>query len=261
MTQGGLLSIWRRRAILTIVTVMVAGLGGYVAASQLPRTYQASSQVMLLASKSVAQQAGAGNPYLSFSPSLTLTADAVSRELISPAVARQLSVRGYTASYTAALATYTTTTTGSVLQITVTGRHPSLVAATLTAVTRQVGAELTQLQGKVKPAQQIRTVTLSTAPPTLDVASWARNLIAVIAAALVFVLGVPVLTDGLLLRQEPVGARAAGRVPAPAPEPRPGAVPAAPDSHDDQIVLDRPPTPATPGPADTAVLASRPRRP
>src|SRR6266851_4200547 len=116
--------IWRKRRYLTAALLVLALAGSGAALSTLPRTYQANSSVILLASRAAASPYG-GNPYLSFSPSLTLAADAVSRELMGPGTVLSLAARGFSASYTVALAPYTTTTTGSVLLVTVAGEsHP-----------------------------------------------------------------------------------------------------------------------------------------
>lgn len=184
-----------------MVLFLVAAFSSYAAAQELPRTYQSGSQVLLLASRSVAKQNG-NNPYLSFSPSLTLTADALSRELMAPAVVRELRSRGYSAAYAVTLAPYTTTTTGSVLLITVTGSHQAAVQHTLAGVTGQIGAELALLQGRVKRADQIRSVTLSvTARPSLSMARTARPLVAVILVSLLFAFGIPVAVDAIVTRR------------------------------------------------------------
>jgi capsular polysaccharide biosynthesis protein len=202
MNQGGLLHIWQRRAILTVVLLVVAVAGITIAMRALPRTYQSESSVLLLASRSAAKTNG-GNPYLSFSPSLTLTADVLSRELMAPGIIQDLSGHGYTASYTVALAPYTTTTTGSVLLVTVSGSKPAEVQSTLDGVTSEVATELAQLQRHVKPRNRIRTATLSSSQqPALSIAQTARSLVMVVALALLLALGVPVLVDGWLIRRD-----------------------------------------------------------
>src|SRR6266404_6502127 len=85
--------IWRARWILTSVLIILAMVGAAKAAAKVPRYYQSASSVVLLASHAAASQNG-GNPFLSFGPSLTLTADAVSRELMAPETVRQLSAQG-----------------------------------------------------------------------------------------------------------------------------------------------------------------------
>jgi hypothetical protein len=192
--------IWRARWILTSMLLILAMVGAAGAVAKLPRYYQSASSVVLLASHAAAKQNG-GNPFLSFGPSLTLTADAVSRELMAPATVRQLAARGFTASYTVALPSYTTSTTGSVLLVTATGPHAAGVQRTLQAVTAQIGTQLAQLQHGVPASSQVRVDTLSFTPKaTLSISQTARPLVAVGALLLVICLGTPIVVDGLVTR-------------------------------------------------------------
>jgi hypothetical protein len=207
--------IWRRRRILTAALLAAALAGAAAAVMGLPRVYQSNSSVVLLASSSSARLNG-GNPYLSFSPSLTLTADAVSRELMAPGTVQSLVASGFTASYTVALAPFTTSTTGSVLLVTVSGRGKTAVEGTLTGVTREIGAKLAQLQRKLAPGNRIRAVTLSFAPEaTLSISQTARSLVIVIAPGLALALAIPVMVDGQITRRR-IRAGAAPRDPGPA---------------------------------------------
>jgi hypothetical protein len=200
MDFTGVIRIWRRRLALTACLVVVALAGFAAAVAGLPRTYHAQASVVLLASRDASRQVG-GNPYLSFSPSLTLTADAVSRALMAPGTAQQLAARGFTAGYTVTFPTYATSTTGSVLVITVTGADKIVIQRTLSAVTSAVGATLRQIQGRVRPRDQIRVATLSTTPrPALDVSKTARPIVVVALLGLLLALGVPVLADRWLTR-------------------------------------------------------------
>jgi hypothetical protein len=193
--------IWRARWILTLVLIVLTMVGAAETAAKMPRYYQSASSVVLLASHAAAKQNG-GNPFLSFGPSLTLTADAVSRELMAPETVRRLAAQGYTASYTVALPSYTTPTTGSVLQVTVAGRNAGGVQHTLQAVTAQIGAQLTHLQKGVPARSQIRADTLSFTPQaTLSIGQTARPLVAVGALLLVICLGIPIVVDGLVTRR------------------------------------------------------------
>jgi hypothetical protein len=194
-------SIWRRRWILTTVMLMLAAFVSAAAAARLPRSYQAQSSVVLLAPRSVAKVDG-GNPYLSFSPSLTLTADVLSRELMGPAAARRLAAGGARAAYTVALPTYTTATTGSVLLVTVSGSGQASVETTLRAVTQEISTQLARLQGPVRPADRIRATTLAMSPqPTLSVSMSARPLVAVIVPVFLLALWIPVAVDGSAARR------------------------------------------------------------
>jgi hypothetical protein len=194
--------IWRARWILTCVLLILASGGAAGAAAKVPRSYQSTSSVVLLASHAAAMQNG-GNPFLSFGPSLTLTADAVSREIMAPATVSQLAARGFTASYTVAIPSYTTFTTGSVLLVTVTGPHAARVQLTLRAVTAQIGTQLAQLQHGVPAPSQIRAETLSITPQAkLSVSQTARPLVVVGALLLVICLGTPIVVDGLVTRRQ-----------------------------------------------------------
>jgi len=210
------IQIWRRRRALT-ATLLILALASIAAAmAGLPRHYQSQASVVLLASRSTAKLTG-GNPYLSFSPSLTLTADAVSREMMAPGAMQHLAASGATASYTVALPAYTTATTGSVLVISVTGTDPALVQSTLRAVTAEVGQALAQIQGAVRPQDAIQVATLSSDPQaTVDVSLTARPLVVVAALGLLFALGLPLLVDSRLSRRQtrhgaPLSDRAADR--------------------------------------------------
>src|ERR1700722_18535566 len=102
--------IWRRRSVLTAGLGVLALLGCAAVLVWFPATYQSQASVVLLASKSVSKLTG-HNPYLSFTPSLSLTADVVSRSLAGPAVDERLAREGFTDSFTVAAPAYATTTT------------------------------------------------------------------------------------------------------------------------------------------------------
>jgi hypothetical protein len=193
--------IWRRRWILTTALVILALTGAAAALMGLPRTYQSNSSVVMLASRSAAKLNG-GNPYLSFTPSLTLTADALSMEMMAPATVQSMATKGFTDSYTVALAPYTTTTTGSVLIVTVTGSDKASVERTLYGVTREIGTQLAQLQANVTAKNRIRSSVLSYAPePTISASKTMRSMLPVIAPGLLLAVGIPVLVDGQLTRR------------------------------------------------------------
>jgi hypothetical protein len=167
----------------------------------MPRYYQSASSVVLLASHAASKQNG-GNPFLSFGPSLTLTADAVSRELTAPATVSRLAARGFTASYTVAVPPVTTFTTGSVLLVTVAGTEAAGVQHTLQAVTAQISTQLAQMQRGVPGPSRVRADTLSFAPQaTLSISQTARPLVIVGALLLVICLGTPIVVDGLITRR------------------------------------------------------------
>jgi hypothetical protein len=202
------IAIWRSRRILTCTLILLAMAAFALAQAKMPRYYQAASSSVLLASRDASAPNG-GNPYLSFSPSLTLTADAVGRELMSPGASRQLALEGFTGSYTVALPPYTTSTTGSILLVTVTGTDPAGAERTLQAVTARIGAQLAQLQHGIPARGQVRARTLSLAPrATLNVNQTARLPAAAGALLLALCLGTPIVVDEVVIRRRPRGSRA-----------------------------------------------------
>jgi len=201
MNLGELLHIWRRRSILTAVLFIAALAGTVTTLTGLPRTYESDSSVVLLASRSAAKLTG-GNPYMSFSTSLTLTGDVLSGELMAPRTVTELAANGYTNAYTVTLAPSSTATTGSVLLVAVTGTNPRSVERQLYAVTHEISLELARIQAKVRPRGRIRAATISITPEAaLVVSQTARPMVLVIATGLLLVLGVPVIVDGRLARR------------------------------------------------------------
>jgi hypothetical protein len=201
MDLGETIRIWRRRWFLTLMLLTLALAGSVAALIGLPRVYTANSSLVLLASRSAAKLTG-GNPYLSFSPSLTLTADALSRELMSQGTINHLAATGFSDTYTVELAPYTTTTTGSVLLVTATGNDKTAVERTLIGVTSEIKLELSQLQRGVGPRSRIRTATLSFSPQaTLSASQTARLLVPVIVPSLLLALGIPVMAEGRATRR------------------------------------------------------------
>jgi hypothetical protein len=195
------LNIWRRRSILTTALLAMALAGAAAAVTGLPRTYQADSTVIMLASRSAARLNG-GNPYLSFSPSLTLTADALSRGLMAQGTMQQMAARGFSDPYTVALAPYTTTTTGSILLVSVTGSARQSVERTLTAVTDEIGTTLARLQSNVSPSNKIRALTLAfSSRATLSISQTARPLVAIILPGFLLALAIPLIVDGWIARR------------------------------------------------------------
>jgi hypothetical protein len=193
--------IWRARWILTSVLLILAVTGATAATMKIPRYYQSDSSVVLLASRAASKENG-GNPFLSFGPSLTLTADAVSRAMMAPATVSQLATRQFTASYTVTVPAYNTFTTGSVLLVTTVGTNPADTQRTLQAATAQISTELTQLQRGVPARSQVRADTLSFTPQaTLSISQTARPLVVIDALLLVISLGTPVVVDGVGIRR------------------------------------------------------------
>lgn len=215
MDFGELFRIWRRQAALTGGLILLALLVSLAALAWLPGTYQAQGSVVLLASRAESKPTG-GNPYLNFSPSLSLTADVLSRTLAAPATAARLARLGFSDPYTVAPPAYATTTTGSVLVITVTGGKAAGVERTLHGVITQLTRSLAQLQGQVRPRGRITVATLSSSPAaTLAASATMRPIAATFAAGLLAALGIPVVADGMLrrraIRRAPLGPEGGGR--------------------------------------------------
>jgi hypothetical protein len=189
----------RGRWMLTGGLLLLTLLGVVVALVELPPSYQAESSVVLLASPAASRPNG-DNPYLSFSPSLTLTADVVSRQMMAPQTAYDLTSNGYPDAYNVALATYTTDTTGSVLLVTVTGPDQAAVEITLHGVTEEIGTVLARLQAGSPPADRISAANISMSrQATLSLSQLGRLLAVLIGVGLAASFGVPWLVEAQLI--------------------------------------------------------------
>jgi hypothetical protein len=196
---------------------MLTLIGTAAALEKLPRTYQSESSIVLLASPAASRLNGR-NPYLSFTSSLTLTADVVSRELMAPATTRLLAARGFPDSYTVGLAPFASQTTSSVLLVTVSGSDKQGVERTLQEVTGQARTSLAALQSGVSPYHRIRARTLSMTPQaTLSVSQTARPVVMVFGLGLALSFGIPWLVGAQLAARRIRAANlAAATVPYPA---------------------------------------------
>lgn len=192
---GGSAHVWRKHWILFTILLVLAAIVSAGAVLKLPRTYQAQASVVLLSPQSISSQEG-GNPYLNFTPSLTLTGDVLSRVVTGPVVVNSLAAEGYTASYSVALAPDTTVTTGSVLLITVTGGARANVERTLHAVMSETGRELAQLQQHVKAVNRIGIETISASPEaTISISHTARTMAEAMAPVWLLALVIPILAE------------------------------------------------------------------
>jgi hypothetical protein len=208
MEPENAIAIWRGRWILTGGLLLLAMVGVGVAMVFLPRTYQSSASVLLLDSRYGSQATG-GNPYLNFSASLTLTADAVSRQVMDPQTAGSLASHGFLGSYTVTMPTYSTSTLGSVLLVTVTSDGTAGVENTLNGVISAIRVSLARLQSGIKPDDRIQLVVLTPAvSPTLDSTHTVRSVAIVAGFGLLIAFGVPWMLDAQVRRH-----LAAGRYP------------------------------------------------
>ncbi len=208
MEPENAVAIWRGRWMLTGGLLLLTLVGAGVAMAFLPRTYQANASVVLLDSRNGSEATG-GNPYLNFNASLTLTADAVSRQVMDPQTANSLATHGYLGSYTVQMPTYSTSTAGSVLLITVTSSGSGGVQHTLNGVIDAIRASLATLQSGVSPADQIRlTVLAPAAGPAVDSAHTVRSVAIVAGFGLMVALGVPWMLDAQVRRHLAAGSPA-----------------------------------------------------
>jgi len=121
---------------------------------------------------------------------------------MDPQTAGSLASRGFTGSYTVAMPTYSTSTVGSVLLITVTGSASGTVEHTLTGVIGAVRQSLGTLQSGVRADNRIRlTVLAPAASPTVNSTHTVRSLAIVAGFGLVIALGLPWLIDAQVTRQ------------------------------------------------------------
>ena len=205
MEPENAISIWRGRWILTGGLLLLTLVGVGVAMTFLPRTYQATASVILLDSPNNSEATG-GNPYLNFNASLTLTADAVSRQVMDPQTASSLASHGFLGSYTVEMPTYSTSTAGSVLLITVTSSGAGGVQHTLNGVIGAVRTSLSALQSGVRPDDRIRlTVLAPAAGPSVNTAHTVRAVAIVAGFGLLVALGVPWMLDAQVKRHLAAG--------------------------------------------------------
>src|SRR5258708_34012631 len=194
MNCGEVIAIWRRRRALMAGLRALAVVGFLAAVAWLPRTYQAQAAVVLVPSHAASAVNG-GNPYLSFTSSITRTADIVGRELMSAQAARQLAAAGFPESYIVGLDPGTAA--GPILDIAVTGSNSAQVERALHALVAQVGLTLSDIQNRVRPRHRIRMTALVTdARPAIAVSRTARPMIVIAISGMVVALGCPLIVDG-----------------------------------------------------------------
>lgn len=182
----------RRRWILTSLLFLLTLAGTAGALVKLPWTYTSQSTVVLLASPH-ASKAVAGNPYLAFDASITLTADVVRRVLMDPRTVQDLAGRGYSASYTVVDAP---DTTGPVLLVTASGSNKAAVENTLHGVTNEVSTKLNELQSSVAPDNQIGQQVIAMSPQALlNKSKKARPLAVILALGLALTFVIPQILD------------------------------------------------------------------
>lgn len=201
--------IWRKRWILTSLALLVALAGCGYATSKLPRTYQANSTVVLVPSTRASKALGEGNPYLSFSDSLSTTADVVATEVTAPRAVQELAAQGFGAQYTAVSESTTgqAVASGSVLPgpfiaVTVTGRNRSSVEHTLDGVTGAIGKQLSTMQSGMSRNNRISVSTIAYSPrASLSVSMTARSLVLIVGVLIICALCIPLIVDAQIARR------------------------------------------------------------
>jgi hypothetical protein len=194
MDVSGALHTLRKHWILTSVLVLLTLIAAIGAWTKISGPYQSTSQVVFLASQYTSKPNG-DNPYLSFSDTLTTTADIVRREVLDPRIVAALAARGFTDTYEVE---NDPLGIGPVLDITATGPTKAGVLATQAAVTDEVQSQLQELQTDILPKNQITSMVVTSSPKaTLMVSKKARPLVAVLVLGFVLVLAIPQMLDAV----------------------------------------------------------------
>jgi hypothetical protein len=192
----------RRRWILTSFLFLLTLAAALAAWVKLPGPYQAESITVLYPSQQASKLNG-DNPLMSFGGSLNVAGDIVLREVSAPPYTAQLAAHGYTSSFTIA---DDPTSTGPILDVTVTGSTKSQVEQTLNGVTAAVRSQLAAIQQSYKPANRITSQVVSTQPtPKLLVSKKARTIVIVLGLGLVLTFAIPQVVDAEIAKRR--GAR------------------------------------------------------
>jgi hypothetical protein len=202
------LSIWRRRWLLSSFMLVLALLGIVAGAAKLPRVYQTQAVMVLLPSHKVAAQIGSGNPYLSFNDSLSTAAAVLSNAVEGPEEVASLKSRGigqpYTVTSESTLSQSSasgSTLPGPFIAVAVTGASKARVESTLTAVVGEVSTMLQTMQAGIPAYGRISILSLSVnQTPSLSISETARSIVAIAIPLILFALGIPVAVDALKAR-------------------------------------------------------------
>jgi hypothetical protein len=188
----------RRQWILTgflLILTFVAGVAAWV---KLPGPYSAESMVALIPSHQASTLNG-NNPYMSYGGSENIAGDIVLREVAAPANVNALANQGDTGSYTLV---DDPTTSGPIVDITVTGSSQAVVENTLRGVTNDFQAKLASLQQPYLPANRIMSTVVSYDPTAkLLVSKKARYLVLAVGLGLVLTYALPQILDAEVTRR------------------------------------------------------------
>lgn len=185
---------WKIAASLFVLT-LVATAGALI---ELPWSYVAQANVLLLPSNSMSKPYG-GNPYLAFDYTLTQTANVIQLEATDASTSATLAAQGDTASYTVEQAP---NASAPVLLISVTGGNKEIVEDTLTGVLQQLDAELHAAQSSVRTDNRITDqVIAASQTPSRETSKKARPLVGVFAGGLILTIGIPALINAIAARR------------------------------------------------------------
>ncbi|HET9168057.1 MAG TPA: hypothetical protein VFN97_01440 [Actinospica sp.] len=222
MNFGEMGRVIRRRWYLLLPLLIAAAAGTFAVGRAIPRQYQTTGMVSLLASqqsiKGTSTVPGTGNPFLSFDSSLNDTADFLVRRLDSNDAAQQLASRGV-ADYTAVLAA----SQGPFIQLTAQGPTPDAATGAMRTLIGYTTAQLRSLQqqqGVPGPAMITATVIVPGSPPSAQNKRRTQDALGAGAGGLALALLVTFGADSMLARRRRRPAAHAGAVAVAEPEPR-----------------------------------------
>ena len=157
------LRLIRKRWYVTLPIVLVTICLSAVANAVLPTTYQSESSISLLNSPDVAAlPPNNGNPFLSFSQALTVTADFLGRRLASDESAKALAARGLTGTYGVKLAD---NAMGPFLTLTVTGNDPAQVRKSIDILNAFTAEQLKAMQSEQQAPAGSQIASTVIVPP------------------------------------------------------------------------------------------------
>ena len=210
MDAMGWIAALRRRWVLALV-LLLPTLFATAALALKPGPYQAESQVAVLPSKQASKPFG-GNPYLTFTNSVNITADLVRREVTTQQTAQRLAAQGFASSYQIV---DDPDPSAPVLDITATGNNAGSVIQTLRAVTSTVRTTLGAIQSSIKQPAQMTSVVLSIDPQASAAFSHkVRRVLTALGLGLVVTIALPLLVDAIQARrnEDDLPQRGSGRL-------------------------------------------------
>ncbi|WP_280695762.1 chain length determinant protein [Kitasatospora sp. GP82] len=176
------LRVIRKRWYVTLPIVLITIALSAVANTVLPTTYQSQCSISLLNSPDVAAQApNNGNPFLTFSQALTVTADFLGRRLSSDESAKELKARGLTGEYGVKLAD---NAMGPFLTLTVTGPNPAQVEKSIAVLNTYAADQLKAIQAEQKAPAGSQIASTVIVPPQAPQAQTKTKLQSVALIAL-----------------------------------------------------------------------------